>query len=181
MAVKRTFYAPTPEAISDVWQRQAVAGAIQGVRNLMVGGAIPPTTHFGGLSEAQLGWVVAAAIFYWSKTRAEHATAKGLDIEAAVRQTGLDPEPWDAGAVAAILPQLGALSDIDWSQPLGAWPNDTIVRFLLEAMKLIHTAMQARDAGGGVTNRKPLSEMQRIASAEAGGSLMTPDESEAPF
>ena len=52
-----------------------------------------------------------------------------------------------------------------------------MVKFLLEALKLIHAAMIARDVGGGITTRgKSLEEMQRIASAEAGGPLMTPDE-----
>ena len=45
--------------------------------------------------------------------------------------------------------------------------------------------MIARDVGGGTvtTDRKPLDQMQRIASAEAGGSLAAPDEldDEIPF
>ena len=44
-----------------------------------------------------------------------------------------------------------------------------------EALKLINKAMVARDVGGSITTRrKSLDEMQRIASAEAGGPLMTP-------
>ena len=42
--------------------------------------------------------------------------------------------------------------------------------------------MIARDIGGGITTRgKSLEEMQRIASAEAGGPLMTPDELNDPI
>ena len=53
---------------------------------------------------------------------------------------------------------------IDWAKPISAWSKDQMVRFLLEAMKLIHTAMIARDVGGSITtNRKSLEEMQRIA------------------
>jgi hypothetical protein len=45
-------------------------------------------------------------------------------------------------------------------------------------MKLITAAMAARDqsAGGIATNRKSVEEMQRVASAEAGGSLAAPGE-----
>ena len=42
--------------------------------------------------------------------------------------------------------------------------------------------MIARDVGGSITTRrKPLDEMQRIASAEAGGPLMTPAEFNDPI
>ena len=58
----------------------------------------------------------------------------------------LDPQPWDAGAVAAILPELAnACSDIDWSEPLTEWSRETVVEFLLKAMSLIRKAMIARD------------------------------------
>ena len=72
--------------------------------------------------------------------------------------------------MAHILPQLGELQGVDWSKPITAWPKDDMVRFLLNALKLINAAMIARDVGGNVTtDRKSLDEMQRIASAEAGG------------
>ena len=53
-----------------------------------------------------------------------------------------------------------------------------MIRFLLKAMKLITAAMTARDASGGgiTTNRKSVEEMQRVASAEAGGPLAAPGE-----
>ena len=42
--------------------------------------------------------------------------------------------------------------------------------------------MIARDVGGSITTKgKSLDEMQRIASAEAGGPLMTPDEFNDPI
>ena len=99
-----------------------------------------------------------------------------------MRLTSLNPQPWDAGAVAQILPQLGALPGIDWSKPISAWSKDQMVRFLLQALKLIDKAMIARDVGGSITTRrKSLDEMQRIASAEAGGPLMTPAEFNDPI
>jgi hypothetical protein len=51
-----------------------------------------------------------------------------------------------------------------------------VVKFLLGALPLVRNAMIARDVGGGVTSRKSLTEMQRIARAEVGGSLLAPGE-----
>jgi hypothetical protein len=92
--------------------------------------------------------------------------------------TALDPEPWDAGAVAAILSELAdACSTIDWTQPLTAWPRDTMVEFLLTAMRLIRKAMIARDLSDkGLTRQSSASVIARQANAAAGGPLMTPDE-----
>ena len=75
------------------------------------------------------------------------------------------------------------LDGIDWERPIGSWSKDTMIRFLLAAMKLITAAMAARDASGGgiATNRKSVEEMQRVASAEAGGPLAAPGELDAPF
>jgi len=57
-----------------------------------------------------------------------------------------------------------------------------MTRFLLEALKLTDKAMIARDVGGGIaTKRQSLDQMQRIASAEAGGPLMTPSEPNDPI
>ncbi len=59
---------------------------------------------------------------------------------------------------------LAALPDVDWSKPITAWSKDQMVSFLLEALRLIHAAMIARDVGGGIaTRRKSLEEMQRVA------------------
>jgi hypothetical protein len=85
--------------------------------------------------------------------------------------------------VTHILPRLAELEGFDWERSIAGWSKDTMIRFLLEAMKLITTAMTARDlSGGGIaTNRKSLDEMQRIASAEAGGPLAAPGELDDPI
>ena len=141
------------------------------------GGPPPPTTLVTRLNDTQLGWLLAAGLFNWIRTRSEQAIANGWDSELALRQTALTPEPWDAAAVEAILPKLGELPGVDWSKPIGAWSKDAIVKFLTEATTLIHAAMIARDVGGGVASKsKSLEEMQRVASAETGNGLMTPDE-----
>jgi hypothetical protein len=177
MARKRKFGEPTSESIDDVWQRRGMSSAVSAVRKVITGGAIPPGTPIGRLDDVELGWLVAAGLFAWLGTRAEQATAEGTDTELALRLTGLDPEPWDAGAVAYALPEIANIAGIDWNLPVTSWPKDMIVKFLLGAMSLVRNAMIARDVGGGVgTKRKSLEEMQRIASAEAGGSLITPDE-----
>ena len=101
------------------------------------------------------GWIVAAAIFAWIATRAEQATAEGLDTERAIRVTGFARgEPWDAGAVAAILPELGEDATIDWTKPLSDWPRETMVDFLLKSLTLVGKAEIARDLGGGTITRE---------------------------
>jgi hypothetical protein len=178
MARQRRIGIPTAESIEDVWQRRATAAAITAVRRVIDGDAIPKATPIGRLTDTELGWLTAAAVFGWIGTRAEQATAEGWDMERALRTTALDPQPWDAGCVHHVLPQLAELENIDWERPVGGWSKDTVTRFLLAAMRLITTAMIARDVSGGgiTTNRKPLEQMQRIASAEAGGPLVAPGE-----
>ena len=93
--------------------------------------------------------------------------------------TALDPQPWDAGAVAAILPELAnaCSGSVDWSKPLAEWPRETIIEFLLKAMPLIRKAMIARDLSDkGVSRKSSAATIARQANAAAGGPLMTPDE-----
>src|SRR5262249_31996749 len=101
-----------------------------------------------------------------------------LDTERTIRMIALDPQPWDAGAVAAILPDLAtACPDIDWSRPLAEWPRETMMEFLLKAMPLIRKAMIARDTSeSGITRKSSAGAIARQANAAAGGPLMTPDE-----
>ena len=166
-------------ALEDEWQRRATAAAIVAARGVIrMDGPIPPLTPIGRLSDTEWGWVVVAILFAWISARAEQATAENLDTEQTIRTTGLDPQPWDAGAVAAILPDLAnACPDIDWSQPLTEWPRETVIEFLLKAMPLIRKAMIARDIGEkGITRKSSASTIARQANATAGGPLMTPDE-----
>ena len=178
MARQRRIGIPIADTIDDIWQRRATAAAIAAIRQVIDGDAIPKATPVGRLTDVELGWLIAAGLFAWIRTRAEQATAEGWDTEQTLRTTALDPQPWDAGAVAHILPRLADLDGIDWERPVAAWSKDTVTRFLLAAMKLITAAMTARDvsSGGVTTNHKPLEQMQRIASAEAGGPLAAPGE-----
>ena len=166
-------------AIEDQWQRDATAAAIAGARGVVqMGGPIPPGAPVGRLSDVEWGWIVAAVLFGWIGKRAEQAAAEQLDTEQLIRLTAHDACAWDAGAVAAILPELAdACSDLDWSKPLTAWSREDITGFLLKAMPLIRKAMLARDISDkGITRQSSASTIARQANAAAGGPLMTPDE-----
>lgn len=166
-------------ALEDEWQRQATSAAITGARGVVqMDGPIPPGTPIGRLSDVEWGWIVCAILFGWIAARARQATAEQLDAERTIRMTTLDPQPWDAGAVLAILPELAdACPGIDWSAPLSAWSRETMAAFLLKAMPLIRKAMIARDLSEkGITRKSSADVIARQANAAAGGPLMTPEE-----
>lgn len=119
------------------------------------GGHIPSGTPVGRLGDPEWGWVLGAMLFAWIATRAEQAAAEQLDTEQTIRMIGLDPQPWDIGAIMAILPELAdACPDLNWSQPLASWPREIMADFLLTAMRLIRKAMIARDfSGKGITRQ----------------------------
>jgi hypothetical protein len=136
----------------DDWQRRATAEAIAAARRV-ADETVKGTALIGRLSDREWGWVIIAALFGWIKTRAEQATSEGRDTELALRVTGEAPEPWDAGAVASILPELADASDIDWSRPLTEWPPQTMTRFLVTAFGLIRKAVTAREFGRSITSK----------------------------
>jgi hypothetical protein len=166
-------------ALEDQWQRDATAAAIAAARRVIqLDGPIPPGTPIGRLSDAEWGWIVASVLFAWISKRAEQAVSEQIDTEQLIRMTALDPEPWDAGAVAAVLPDLAdACAGHDWSKPLAQWSREEITEFLLKAMPLIRKAMIARDMSEkGITRKSSAEMIARQANAGAGGPLMTPDE-----
>jgi hypothetical protein len=171
-------------ALEDAWQRQATAAAIEAARGVVKhDGPISPNVPVGRLGDVEWGWIIASVLFAWIGKRAEQATVEQLDTEQTIRLTALDPQPWDAGAVAAILPDLAdANPDIDWSKPLAAWSRDAMVEFLLTAMRLIRKAIIARDLSDkGITRKSSASTIARQANAAAGGPLMTPNELDDPI
>ena len=179
MKKMRTVGQVSLSAIEDQWQRDATAAAIAGARGVVqMDGPIPPGTPAGRLSDTEWGWIISGVLFAWISKRAEQATAEQLDTEQTIRLTALDPEPWDAGAVAAILPELAdACSDLDWSKPLTAWSREDITKFLLRSMPLIRKAMIARDLSEkGISRKSSAATIARQANAAASGPLMTPDE-----
>jgi hypothetical protein len=166
-------------ALEDQWHRDATAGAIAAARGVVqTGGPIPPGTPIGRLSDTEWGWIVAGVLFAWIGKRAEQATTEQIDTEQLIRMTALDPQPWDAGAVMAILSELAdACAGLDWSKPLAQWSREDITEFLLKAMPLIRRAMIARDLSEkGITRQSSAAAIARQTNAAAGGPLMTPDE-----
>jgi hypothetical protein len=179
MKKTRTIGEVSLSAIEDQWQRDATAAMIAGARGVIrLGGPIPPGTPVGRLSDIEWGWITAAVLFGWISKRAEQATSEQLDSEQTIRLTALEPQPWDAGAVAAILPELAdACSGVDWSKPLTAWSREEITEFLLVALRLIRKATFARDLSAkGVTRESSASTIARQTSAAGGGPLLAPDE-----
>jgi hypothetical protein len=169
----------SPTALEDIWQRKATEAAIAAARGVIrTDGAIPPGTPIGRLGDVEWGWIASAILFGWIAVRAEQASSEQLDAEQTIRMTGLDPEPWDAGAVMAILPDLAdACPGIDWAQPLSVWSKETMAEFLLIAMRLIRKAAIARDLSDkGVTRKSSANTIARQTNAAAGGPLMTPGE-----
>jgi hypothetical protein len=166
-------------ALEDQWQRDATASAVAAMRGVVqMSGPIPLGTPVGRLSDTELGWMFSAGLFAWICKRAEQAAAEQLDTEQCIRLIALDPQPWDAGAVMVILPELAAACpDIDWSKPLAQWSRETMAEFLLTAMRLIRKAMIARDQSDkGISRKSSASMIARQVNAAAEGPLMTPDE-----
>jgi hypothetical protein len=140
-----------PKGVIDLWQRQATAAAIASARMMIDDGVVPADTPVGHLSDEQLGWLICAGICSWIATRAAQAVDEGnAAIEMRIRDTGTSPPPWDAGAVETILPNLGAMSGVDWNVSIGSWSKDVMLRFLCAAYELMSTAIAARDRGGDI-------------------------------
>jgi hypothetical protein len=160
-------------AAEDDWQRRASDAAVAAARGIVLGdaAAINKNAPVGRLSDTEWGWIVAAILFAWIRTRAEQAAAEELDTERAIRLTGLDKNPWDAGAIAAILPELARCRGIDWSKPLSDWPRETMVEFLLEALRLVRRGMIARDLGDGITRRSTITRHANTAAGEPNDAL----------
>jgi hypothetical protein len=168
-------------AIEDVWLRRATAAAIDAARDAVRAGMIPPMTPVGRLGDIEWGWIITTVLFGWIKVRAEQATNGGIGIEQAIRSINITPDPWDLGAIEAILPEL-ADCDIDWNRPLGALSREEIVAFLNDALTLITKARIARDRGQGlVTERAPAYVTEKAERPDASRYNIPTDLSIPPF
>jgi hypothetical protein len=154
--MKKKLRLPSLSAIEDHWQREATRVAIEKARTAIRSGAVPPMTPIGRLSDIEWGWIVAAVLFGWIDTRARQAVDNGVGVDKYIRNTNIEPDPWDIGAVEAILPEL-ANSEIDWTKSLAEFSREEMITFLGDAYNLIGKAMLARDTGEKlVTRRLPL-------------------------
>lgn len=166
-------------AQNDAWTKKASEAAVAEARKAIKDdGAIPPSTPVGRLSDREFGWIVSGALYGWITVRAQQATEESWDQERTIRTTGLVPEPWNAGAVAAILPRLfESCPDLDWSKPVADWPRDAMVEFLLTALRLIRRAIIARDfSERQLTGGERADVIARQANAGTGGPRMIPGE-----
>lgn len=172
-------------ANDDNWQLRATEAAIAAARNVVAKDGINSRAQVGSLSDIEWGWVVAAAIFGWIKVRSQQAVAEGEHWDMPIRSmTYRDMEPWEIGAVEAVLPGLADLPGIDWSKPVGDWSKEDMARFVWRAHRLTDSALAARDNGAaGAVIKFSKEKAERELSASRGGSLMTQDElnDEIPF
>jgi hypothetical protein len=178
---KKIIPAASLTALEDIWLRRATAAAVEQARAVVSGGAVSPNVPVGRLSDVEWGWVVTAVLFGWIRTRAEQATDAGIGATNTIRAAGLDPDPWDVGAIDAVLCELAAGDVVDWSKPLADLSRDEMLRFLNDAVTLIRKSMAARDRGESCITRRGPRETAREANAAAGGPLLEPDEINEPI
>jgi hypothetical protein len=163
-------------ALEDISLRRATAVAIEQARTVVTGGAVSPNVPVGRLGDVEWGWIVAAVLFGWIRTRAAQATNNGIGATNAIRTTGLDPDPWDVGAIDAILWELAEANTVDLSKPLANLSRDEMLLFLNDALTLVRKAIAARDRAEGLITRRGPRETAREANEAAGGPLLEPDE-----
>lgn len=161
MKKKTKLRLPSLSAIEDCWQREATRVAIEKASAAVSSGAVPPMTPIGRLSDIEWGRLVAAILFGWIDVRARQAVNNGVGVDKYIRDTGIEPDPWNIGAIEAILPEL-ATSEIDWNKSLADLSREEMIAFLGDAFNLIGKAMLARDTGEQmITRRLPLGMAQR--------------------
>jgi hypothetical protein len=131
----------------DKWIKQAAAACIAAAKDMISAeGPIRSSMPIGKLADDEWQWIGSVIVWSWIAARAEQAASEGWNEERTIRATGLDPDPWFSGAIAAILPWIPeALPEFDWSAPVGAWSRDDVVAFLSTAIVLARRAVAARN------------------------------------
>lgn len=169
--------ARTQSQIEADWDVKATQSAIDAAK-AVVGDGINARAAISSLSDIEWGWIAAAAIFAWIKTKSQQAVAEGTGYDEPIRtMKHRVPEPWEAGAIETTLPAIGNL-ELPWDKPIGEWPKETIVSFGWHMHRLIGSALAARDEGAQCTITKRLSraETERELSAAQGGPLLARNE-----
>ena len=165
-------------AEQDAWVRRAYAAAVAAGKDLVGDqGPIRSNTAIGKLGDSEWGWLASAIIWAWVSTRAQQATEEGWNSEETIRSSGLEPCPWDTGAIVGTLPQLAqACGDFDWSRPASDWPKEALAGFLLTAFNLIQRATIARDVVEKQLEPTSADVTARQINGAAGNPRMTPAE-----
>jgi hypothetical protein len=162
----------------DDWQREATASAVASVRRVVASGALNGRVQVANLSDIEWGWIACAAIFGWIETKARQAVDEGQGVEATIRAMhDRDPEPWEAGAVATILPGLANIKGLDWNLPVASWSKEQIVSFAWAVHRLTDAAIAARNEGAQdkiVRFTRDIAEREHSAANK--GPLMTHEE-----
>jgi len=170
----------TPRQIEADWDQKATQSAIDAARAIFnMDGGINPRAAISSLSNIEWGWIVAAAIFGWIETKAKQAVAEGCGYDTAIRTMAhRDPAPWEAGAVATILPALGEMQGVDWTKPVGDWSKDQIVSFAWQIHRLTDQALATRDEGARDKIVQTITQnvMERENSAANGAPLFSRNE-----
>ena len=160
------------------WDLKATQSAIDAAKAVISGDGINARAAISSLSNVEWGWIAAAAIFAWIKTKSQQAVAEGTGYDQPIRtMKHRDPAPWEAGAVESILPALGNL-ELPWDKPVGEWPKPVITTLAWHIYRLAGSAIAARDEGAQCTITKKLSrvETEREISAANGGGLLSRSE-----
>jgi hypothetical protein len=165
----------------DEWIRRAFAVSLNRAKDLVAPqGPIRSATQLGKLSDSEWGWIISTVVWGWVSTRGEQAASEGLDPERSVRVTKLNPDPWDIGAVKAILPELAkSCAGFDWSKPANTWSKDELAQFLLTGFDLIQRATAARDAIEERVAGKPVSA--DVTARQMNGAIGNPRMTVAEF
>lgn len=167
--------AKKPRDIEADWDLRATQSAIAAAREVIGVNGINGRALISSLSEIEWGWICAASIFAWIKTKSQQATAEGTGYDIPIRTMAhRDPAPWEAGAVSSILPALGDLHGVDWSKPIGEWSKDQITSFAWQIHRLTDAALAARDEGAEdkIVQRLSQPVMERELSAVNGGPFL---------
>lgn len=168
--------AKKPRDIEADWEAKATQSAIDAAKDVVSGEGVNSRAMISSLSDIEWGWIAAASIFAWIKTRAQQAVEEGVSAEIPIRtMTHREPSPWEFGAIETILPALGDLKEVDWNKPVGEWSKSQIISFAWQIYRLSDTALQARDDGAAdkIVQRLSQPRMERENSAAHGGPLMS--------
>jgi hypothetical protein len=161
--------------LSDIeadWDRKSHSAAVDAAKAVINDG-INGRSMISSLSDIEWGWIAAACMFAWIKTKAQQAVAEGRGYDETIRSMPhRSPEPWEAGAVETILPLLGEL-ELPWDMPVAEWPKDTITSFAWQIHRMVDSALAARDQGATDKITRRIDVGEREFSAANGGSLLT--------
>ena len=111
----------------------------------------------GRLSDVRVGLDRRRRSYSVGSRRAEQATSEGLDAEQTIRAGRA--RAWDAGAVAAILPELADSRASIGRSRSPSWPRETMVHFSRRLARLGAQGHRARPRRPAITRRSdvPLS------------------------